>query len=318
MKKIYLFLIMIALVSFTFAQEKNISKGVDVTIDGYEDEDVWFEAEAVPLEKNFGEEQPTVTAYFKAFYTEDYLYVLLNVEDDDHHPHWEAGSENHWEWDKPEIYFDANEVHDDGLGAKNAGDGHWQFAPPFAEENYGVQGTAEDVPGTTWCYVLTGENYVVEYQFVLANITNGDGESLTLDDFKALPEGLGFDATVIDQDEGITEARQRKVWQCDGTINEAWANMDGAGALIFTEGTLVSSKDLKASSLNVYPNPVQDVMNVDGKFNRVVISNIIGQQVKVIESSSRRINVSDLSKGVYFVKAYNNQELQGTAKITKN
>ncbi len=318
MKKIYLILIAFVVAIGATAQKANVDIKIAPapTIDGYEDDAAWALFEATPLEKNYGEEQPSITAaWFKAYYDEDNIYVFFSVEDDEHLPAWTQGVDAHWEWDKPEIYFDVNAVLADEVGAKNAGDGHWQYAPPFEEDKYDTPYIGGDIGETvTWCYTLVGEGYTVEYQFPLSSLTNADGEVLTAADFEALPEKMGFDLTAIDRDSG-DDARKRLVWQCN--VNEAWANMDDAGTLTFT-GERVGFNEIKAASLNVFPNPVQDVLTIDNSFNKVVITNIIGQEVKVLETSSKTINVSDLTKGVYVVSTFENGVRNGYARITKN
>ena len=320
MRKIYLILIALSLVVAVTAQKANvdIKMGTISDIDAFADEAIWDAIDPTYLEKNFGTEEPTVTAWFKACYDEDNFYLFFSVEDDEHLPSWMSGEANHWEWDKPEVYFDVNEVLNDGLGAKNAGDGHHQYAPPFEEANYDTPVQGGDMGGVvTWCYTLVGEGYDVEYSFPISALTNKDGVVLTAADLQALPEKMGFDLTAIDRETGDA-ARKRKVWQSDGTVNEAWGNMDGAGTLTLLNENVLNVNNVRAASLNVYPNPVKDQLFIDGTFNKVVITNIIGQQVKAIDTNARKIDVSDLSKGVYVVKTYNNGIYKGTAKITKN
>lgn len=311
------------MVTATFAQKVNydaFSKTSAPEIDGIED-GVWDNVKAEPIAKPLGAELPTVTATFKSFYDAENVYILLNVEDDNHWPSWESGAAEHWNYDKPEIYFDVNPVLVDGLGGKNSGDGHWQLAPPFADGSYDVlvnTGTG-DVPNTNWAYSLTGESYVVEYAVPMASLKQQDGTVLDKAGFEALPEKMGFDVSIIDQDEAITTGRNRAVWSSDGSAGEgeAWANMDNAGTITF-KGPSSGVKSIAAASMNVYPNPVIDQLTINAKFNKVVISNLVGQQVKTIETSNKTINVSSLSKGVYVVKAFNNGKQVGTAKITKN
>lgn len=315
MKKIYLFLIAMVMVAGVFAQVNINIEGTDTPpeIDGIIDE-VWDAVEPNAVEQNFGEELPTVTAYFKILWDNENYYVVLEVEDDDHWPSWVSGG-NNWEWDKPEIYFDVNEVLIDGGGAGTADNGHWQQALAMEEAGYDVPQelpVAGIDPGGVVAYSLTGENYVYEWMIPFANMADIDGTIQDIDNMLGRP--IGFDCTVIDQDEGITTARQRAVWQA--TVEECWNSMDESGTITMV-GNKVGAKNLPVASMNVYPNPVQDVLSINGTYNKVVISNIIGQEVMSIETSSS-VNVSDLSKGVYVVKAYNNGELEGTAKITKN
>jgi hypothetical protein len=157
------------------------------------------------------------------------------------------------------------------------------------------------------------------YKFPIEGLTNADGIAHDLASLMALPENVGFDMTVIDRDTG-DDARKRMVWANDGSGGgEAWANMDDAGRMILVDEEISgsSSNMLKVAELGVYPNPVQNQLTINGSFNRVVVSNIVGQQVKVVETS-RSLNVSDLARGIYVVKAYDNDQLIGSARITKN
>ncbi|HPR59506.1 MAG TPA: sugar-binding protein, partial [Prolixibacteraceae bacterium] len=118
---------------------------------------LWNSVEPVYIEKNFGEETPSLVAYWKAMYDENYFYLLVEVTDDEHLPAWKAGVDAHWEFDKVEVYFDVNEFLEDGLGAKNAGDGHWQYAPPFDDDQYGIPYFGSDMNHlVNWCYNTQG------------------------------------------------------------------------------------------------------------------------------------------------------------------
>jgi hypothetical protein len=103
------------------------------------------------------------------------------------------------------------------------------------------------------------------------------------------------------QDEGVTTVRQRANWNNAGAVDEAWNNMDDAGRVTLAP---VSAKNYKNRTMSVYPNPAIDNVTINADFNKVVISNILGQEVKSIAASSKVINISDLSKGVYVIKAY--------------
>jgi hypothetical protein len=79
---------------------------------------------------------PTLTAYWKMLWDNENIYVLVNVEDDDHFPSWETGSA-WYQFDNVELYFDLNKVLKDGKGASIANSGHWQNSPSFQPDNYG-------------------------------------------------------------------------------------------------------------------------------------------------------------------------------------
>ena len=135
MKSQKLFLLALALICIGLTPLDAQKARVDVepgtpVIDGVEEE-IWDGVDPVNFTLMLGTEVATVTAYWKALWDCDNIYVLINVEDDDHYPAWESGG-NAWEYDKPEIYFDVNDTLVDGLGPATASSGHYQFSPGFA------------------------------------------------------------------------------------------------------------------------------------------------------------------------------------------
>jgi len=290
-----------------------------VTIDGVEEE-AWDAVEAVPFVLNFQTEVPSVTAYWKAMWDETYIYVLINVEDDDHYPSWESGG-NSWEYDKPEIYFDVNDVLVDEQGVSAAGTGHYQLSPGFVDGSYDTPDIActvsEQAPGGKVAYSLTGESYVYEHAVEITSMHNGDAVAMDVAKITTLPENVGFDATVIDQDQDVTTARQRTIWQSgDGTENEAWNSMDASGTITLKQTAV---KNVGVNTVAVYPNPVNNYMSITAKFDKVVINNVLGQEVMTMSNiKNDYVDVSGLSKGIYIVKVYKGEKYIGAAKINKN
>lgn len=77
-------------------------------------------------------------------------------------------------------------------------------------------------------------------------------------------------------------------------------------------------------TFDVYPNPAADVIYIKpGKgqaINRVVIANVLGQEVKRVDNLSGAtltVGTSDLSTGIYFVNYYYNNRYLGTSKMMK-
>jgi hypothetical protein len=167
-------------------------------------------------------------------------------------------------------------------------------------------------PEGTYAYSLVGEGYIYESAHPWANIKDNTGAAFVAQNNAV----YGFDVTIIDQDEGITTVRQRMNWSTAGLVDEAWNNMDEAGivTLVGKPGGAVNS--LKNSTMAVYAK--SGSLTIKADFNKVVISNILGQQVKSTTVNSRTVNISDLSKGVYVVKAYKNNAYVGTAKFSNN
>jgi hypothetical protein len=218
------------------------------TIDGIEDE-LWQLTQPEYLNKNFQGEAPTLNAYWKMLWDNENIYVLVNVDDDDHFPAWESGG-NGWEYDKAELYFDVNEVLEDGNGPAFAISGHWQSAPNLQEDKYGemqLEQESTQQVGSYYAYQRYNQGYIFEWKIPLRNLI--DKDQIALSQVNILDRNIGFDVNVIDQDEGITVSRQRKVWQNDGAIEECWNSMDDAGIIRFE--TLSSSDDTVVCGTNI-------------------------------------------------------------------
>ena len=85
-----------------------------------------------------------------------------------------------------------------------------------------------------------------------------------------------------------------------------------------------SIASLKNITFNMYPNPVQNYLKVelkeDQRVDKVVITNVLGQNVKTVESISGKnihINTGELQTGLYFINFFNEGTLLGTNKVLK-
>jgi hypothetical protein len=85
-----------------------------------------------------------------------------------------------------------------------------------------------------------------------------------------------------------------------------------------------NSVDNIEMTFNIYPNPVRDLLRVnlkqDQKVDKVVITNVLGQHVKTVESLSGQtieIQTNSLNTGLYFVNFFNEGRLLGTNKVLK-
>jgi hypothetical protein len=77
--------------------------------------------------------------------------------------------------------------------------------------------------------------------------------------------------------------------------------------------TNIPEKEKNNIDINIYPNPAKDKINIVGKnIKKVEIVNLNGQIVKsrTINSENYIIDVSDLSKGLYFIKINNGREVK--------
>jgi len=85
-------------------------------------------------------------------------------------------------------------------------------------------------------------------------------------------------------------ARQNLIINSGWTIDDAGYNCDTAGI-----------DDLGINSFSIYPNPTKEYLNIDcSSLESVSVYNILGKEL--LKGNNNRINVSSLSKGVYFIK----------------
>ena len=72
-------------------------------------------------------------------------------------------------------------------------------------------------------------------------------------------------------------------------------------------------------TLNIFPNPVKDVLTVKGEnMSQVVICNALGQVVESINTndSEVRVNVSAFQNGMYFINVIDNNGVMTTTKVS--
>lgn len=92
--------------------------------------------------------------------------------------------------------------------------------------------------------------------------------------------------------------------------------------LFVQEGQTLSIKDNNALQLNVYPNPTHQYLYVEGLQNDVKnaslqIVDVQGKQVNNVKLNSNRVDVSQLSNGIYFATITINNQSQ-TLKFVKD
>lgn len=169
---------------------------------------------------------------WRAAWNYTYIYVLLEVEEDDFYPHYEAGSTITWEYDRPEIYLDVNVGElNDGLGPVSTNSGHIQFAPGFFEgDNPYVNGDYTwDGYYFKYDYRIDGSDYICEFALDISHLVDKYGDPLN----PASEPVIGFDVCMIDRDEN-DQGRRFAVWKNTGEDGMSWDNMDKCGEVAFS------------------------------------------------------------------------------------
>lgn len=86
---------------------------------------------------------------------------------------------------------------------------------------------------------------------------------------------------------------------------------------LYNASTLATSEAQVKNEVNIYPNPVADIVTIESKstIKEVQIIDIEGRVL--LSSASKTINVSQLSSGIYFVKIKDNDGKEIVRKIIK-
>lgn len=79
--------------------------------------------------------------------------------------------------------------------------------------------------------------------------------------------------------------------------------------------TNVGIEDIDEYSVKIYPNPVVDIMTIEGEYSQLEIYNVSGKLI-MTANGENKLDVSSLAKGVYLIKIANNEKTT-TIKFAK-
>ena len=79
---------------------------------------------------------------------------------------------------------------------------------------------------------------------------------------------------------------------------------------------LLGIDENSVANFEVYPNPMNNTLYINGDVKDVIIFNAVGQQVMFVENANE-INVEDLNEGLYFVKVSDKRGNSAVKKIVK-
>jgi len=93
----------------------------------------------------------------------------------------------------------------------------------------------------------------------------------------------------------------------DAYTSEIFPNDDGKYSILNFSKNISVASDL-SKTINIYPNPAKETVNIvsENIINKIEIFNISGQNISssVENSNNVRVDVEDLSQGVYLVKIH--------------
>lgn len=93
----------------------------------------------------------------------------------------------------------------------------------------------------------------------------------------------------------------------------------GAWQIKLTDFTTPTAEIFKAIKLKIYPNPTSEILNIEAErpLSILQIFDVKGQEV-LSSKEVQSINVSELKKGIYFLKAFDKMGQFSTIKFIKN
>ncbi|WP_218141451.1 beta strand repeat-containing protein [Flavobacterium terrigena] len=141
----------------------------------------------------------------------------------------------------------------------------------------------------------------------------------TIADFSTIGTGLiWYDAATLGNViPTSTVAVLNTTYYVSQTIN----GCEGPRLAVLASGPCLGTDNFTIANLSYYPNPVENQLTITAKteISKVEIYNLIGQQVKVINTNSNaiQIDLSDLNTSTYLVKVYSEQNVQNIKVIKK-
>ncbi len=118
---------------------------------------------------------------------------------------------------------------------------------------------------------------------------------------------VNFASQTVDLSSFEGQSVQIKVKGVRGTVNDFWLDTDNYRIETNTP-TSIAIEPTSLESMNVYPNPANDVINVNfAHFSnpvKVEIMNMLGATVlkKTLNTASSQINLEELPKGIYYLR----------------
>ena len=310
---------------------------------------IWEEVTAHPLEEVVLDDDDEMTATVKWMYDDTYLYLLVEVMNDDAIATSTGDKGDHFAlmYQKDFGGSDTGTVggHDDDADWREwywlrDGDRNTTFPSPEEIYKYHSPDFPEfDADIDCWnMETASVEDYSMQEEILLnqslkINVdidTNTDGtfnytyevalkwdsKWLNWDTLPTTDDTLGIDVSVRDADEEGGD----KVGHINlnDYNNHAWCASTAAAMVHIGEKNISAGMQNNSVEPNliIYPNPASDQLNINTTENieQVTIMNIVGQQVKIYNNPNNAISVSGLNPGIYLVNiAINGQSI--TRKI---
>jgi hypothetical protein len=117
------------------------------------------------------------------------------------------------------------------------------------------------------------------------------------------------------------EATETPAWvtQANPTLPDDHAGWTFFDDFVYEATGGSSVRSITVKDLHIYPNPAEDMLylSLQVPLEKVELYNIMGQRVKVLQHPDRKLNISDLSSGMYLIHATDEEGVIHEAKVIK-
>jgi hypothetical protein len=270
-------------------------------LDGNTDDQIWQSIDSVPIARPFRggpDSEPTLySAWYKAFWTDSAIFVLVQAIDDSFWPDWKSGQASYMS-DKVELYFGANGIGRDGYGAETGElHGCYQVTADYDYDPFTGTLRPTSQPNSytanTHIYNLDGSvTETSEWTVDFRDLKDGTSSHNVLD--PSITTKILFDVTLSDLDSlGSQYTRRRQVWSNVGYPAESWNTMDSCGELTFEQTDISIVPDTVAPTASISDASADTVY---GEFN---ITITFSEHVTGFTASDLSITNGTLKAGTF-------------------
>jgi hypothetical protein len=310
-----------------------------IKIDGVADESIWKSATKAPvsiLHQGAITDANDCSGFYQMVFDNNNIYLYVEIVDDTQVA-WDGISP----WPNDKYQYDAVEVFFSLTNAYNhapyqAGDMQLRYNYDILDQITGQWGATNNTQvelgpkaakkdselGMTQAqsFNLTNSGWTLEVKMPLANLGEAMGG------FATNPgKRIGFDVNILDNDGTIDVGgnviREAVLSWGNSTGKDTWNNTAYLATLEFVGGPSTSVSAPEQLELQVYPNPVNDVLNISAaSISKVEIYSIQGSKVysEVTGKANRMtIQMTALNAGTYILKVYDSKGVFGSQLIVK-
>lgn len=183
------------------------------------------------------------------------------------------------------------------MGGNNGQDISISFSAIIGKANDSIT-ALEPIPADIdWGYFKV--SYTIDQ-----GITWREIENITSENYTSTIDCTSFNLTIPSSDLNDTSSLQLK-FEVDRNAAYNELLMFVVDDVVVQQANL-GTTNLTANNIKLYPNPVHSILNIESKekVNKIEVINNLGMVVKKVDdqTSIKQIDVSNLTKGVYYIK----------------